>query len=140
MATFTATAARTGASAYGHGLASNGKTVYSEYTLTAALALNDVIQMQRVPKGAKIMDVTLHADDIDGGTTSVLAVGDGGDIDRFITGSTIGQAGGTTTAIVRSTGVGYEYTVEDTIDVTCTTAPTSGTTGTLKLIVRYLVP
>lgn len=121
-------------------------TVKAKYTLTAALVINDVIQMVKVPLGACINEIILTADDLDTnvGPAIVLAVGDGGDDDRFIKDSTVAQAGG----VVRlGSGVAvaslsaasyYQYTAEDTIDVKVTTAPATGTTaGDIVLTVIY---
>lgn len=112
--------------------------VSAEYEIAAALVINDVIQMVKIPQGARIHDVILATDDLEStGTASVLAVGDGSDDDRFITGSTIGQAGGIE-RLNAMDGLLYEYSAEDTIDVKCTTAPTTGaTSGTIRLVVRY---
>lgn len=111
-------------------------TVTSTYTLTAALVVDDVIQMVKVPAGATVLDVTLTADDIDtgGSPAIVLDVGDGADVDRFIDGSTSGQAGGITRANTKN--LPYTYTADDTIDVLVQVAPATGaTSGTIKLIV-----
>ena len=110
------------------------------YTLTAALALNDVIQMVRIPQNATIISMTLSADDLDsnGSPAIVLDVGDGSDTDRFIDGSTIGQAGGVEPAINNKAGHLHQYTSEDTIDVLVQVAPATGaTSGTIKLSVIY---
>jgi hypothetical protein len=66
------------------------------YTLTAALVINDVIQMVKVPKGAQILEVILTSDDLDtnGSPTIKLNVGDGNLTDRFIKQDTVAQAGG----------------------------------------------
>lgn len=121
---------------------------FSTYELTAALVINDVIQMLKVPLGATILDVKLAVDDIDsnGSPVVILAVGDGNVVDRFIKGSTIGQTGGSAvigsgvTAATAADAFNYTYTADDTIDVKCTTAPATGTTGTITLSVTYLSP
>lgn len=110
--------------------------VKATFTATAALVVNDVIQMVKVPLGAVIYGVELSVDDLDSGAAIVLAVGDGADDDRFITGSTIGQAGGVTRAN-NVAGAGYTYTVDDTIDIKVTTAPAGGGTGVLRLTVLF---
>lgn len=118
--------------------------VHSTYELTAALAGADVIQMVKVPKGAQILEIQLATDDLDTGAALVLDVGDGGDPDRFIDGSTIGQTGGSArlgsgvAAATAAGSFGYTYTTEDTIDVTVATAPGTGATeGTVALTVLY---
>lgn len=113
--------------------------VYATYTLTAALALNDKIEMVKIPKGATILDMTLTSSDVDsGGSPAIIFdVGDGDDTDRFIDGSTIGQAGGIQKPNV-NTGMNYTYTADDTIDVLVQAGPATGaTSGTIKLNVIY---
>lgn len=114
-------------------------SVTGTYELTAALVINDVIQMVKIPKGASILETILATDDLDTASSPaiVLTVGDDGDTDRFTLVSTIAQAGG----FVRMTniaGLGYQYTADNTIDVKCTTAPQTGaTSGTISLTVIY---
>ena len=113
--------------------------VVGTYALGAALALNDVIQMVTVPAGATILDVLLAVTDLDtgGSPAIVLTVGDGGDTDRFVTASTVGQAGGVA-RLNATTGAGYKYTAKDTIDVLVSTGPATGaTSGTVSLTVLY---
>lgn len=117
--------------------------VSATFTLTAALAGADVIQMVKIPKNAQILDVILTVTDLDTGTPAiVLDVGDGDDVDRFIDGATTGQAGGTVrmgSGITTATNV-HTYTADDTIDVTVATAPGTGaTTGTVTLAVLYMM-
>lgn len=125
------------------GSAGNTKTMYASYSLTAALALNDVIDMFKVPAGARITGVTLKTSDLDtgGSPAIVLDVGDSGDTDRLIDGATVGQAGGTSSALVSSTGQFYQYTAETMISVLVQAAPETGaTTGTVELSVTYILP
>lgn len=119
--------------------ANAGETIVSAtFNLTAALALNDVIEMVKIPAGAVIHDVILSSTDLDTSTGVVLDVGDGSVTDRFIDGATIGQASG----VARLNEVGghlYEYTADDTIDVLVQVAPsgTAATSGSIKLTVIY---
>ena len=118
--------------------ANAGETcVSATYELTGALVVNDVIQMVKIPQGAKILDVVLSTDDLDTSTGLVLDVGDDGVTDRFIDGTTIGQTGG----VARLNEVGghlYEYTADNTIDVLVQVAPASGAaSGTINLSVTY---
>lgn len=125
------------------GAAGNVKTMYASYSLTAALAANDVIDMFKVPSGARITGIALKASDLDtGGSPSiVLDVGDSGDTDRLIDGATIGQAGGTSTSLVSSTGQFYQYTAETMISVLVQAGPATGaTSGTVELAVTYIMP
>ena len=133
MATY-ATDYSTTNSAYTPGL--NGQPGVREVTFTVntALALNDVIEMLPVKAGERILEIHLFADDLDtgGSPAIVLDVGDGDDTDRFIDGSTVGQAGGSESAISK-----HVYAADDTIDVLVQAAPATGATGvtiTLRMI------
>lgn len=140
--TYTATKARNGNSTYYSAEAGDKLAVYSKYSITAALVINDVIQMCRVPAGARITNVILKTADLDsGGSPSItLDVGDTGDTDRLIAAATIGQAGGTSSALVSSTGQFYQYTAETIISVLVHAAPaTSATTGDIELLVEYVL-
>ena len=104
---------------------------YAKFEATTALALNDVIQMVDVFAGETVHDIVLKVDDLDSGTALVLDIGDGGDPDRIVDGSTIGQTGG-----VDKTDAGfapYEYSSDDTIDILVQVAPGGGGTGTIEL-------
>jgi hypothetical protein len=114
-------------------------SVVSVYELTAALVVNDVIQMCHVPKGAVITRIALATDDLDthGSPTIVLDVGDGDNTDRFIDGATIGQSSGIQ-EINEVDGYGYQYAADDTIDVLVQVAPATGaSSGSVKLTVEY---
>lgn len=124
-----------------HGFAGTVKAAHASYSLSAALALNDVIQMVKVPKGATVLDVELITTDLDTGGSPAIAlhVGYGGDADYFIASSTVGQAGGVARASA-STAKPLAFTAEDTIDVTVATGPATGaTSGTVSLVVYYVV-
>lgn len=111
--------------------------VVADLVVTAA-ATNDVFEMIKVPKGAVIYDVILAAGNVDSGTALVMTVGDGGDTDRYITLSTIGQAGGIA-RMNNQVGSGYTYTADDSIDILVTTGATGIETGSpvVTLTVMY---
>jgi hypothetical protein len=50
--------------------------------------------MVQVFAGETVHDVKIKSSDLDGGAELIYDVGDGDDVDRYIDGSTIGQAGG----------------------------------------------
>ncbi len=115
-----------------------GASVTETYEVTTALVINDVIQMVKVPKNCTVTDVKLIVDDLDTGTTITLSVGNGDDPDYFISASTVGQAGGVARADA-ATGFPLALTANDTIDVLVAAAPTGGGTGTVTLVVDYVV-
>lgn len=141
MTKYTSSAAQASAPAKHPINAGQAITVYGEYTSTVAFANADVIEMVRVPAGARILDMVLTSTDIDtnGAATVTLSVGDGGSTARYISAATIGQAGGISKGIGVFGGFGYVYTAEDTIDVIIPTGPATGAIGTIKLAVTYVM-
>lgn len=113
--------------------------VSASYSISATVSAGDVIQMVNVPDGAQVVGVVLTCDDLDAGSSLVLDVGDGLDTDRYIDGSTIGQAGGVLVGPNNRAGVNYVYTAADTVDVLIQAFDGTGTaTGTIKLDVHFL--
>ncbi|MBN3848152.1 hypothetical protein G3N58_15125 [Paraburkholderia sp. Ac-20342] len=110
-------------------------------TLTAALALNDVLTGPKLAAGSTIVDVIIAASDLDsnGAPTITLDVGYGVDPDYFIAASNIGQAGGIARASA-STAKPLTLVSDDTIDVTVHAAPATGQAGTVDLTVVFLPP
>jgi hypothetical protein len=116
--------------------------VVATATLTAALALNDTIDMVKMPAGATIVDMILYSTDLDTSTSLTYNLGDAGSAARFLSASTVGRAGGFVeiSGMVAAT-LGYTFTAETTIVLTVAAAPTSTpiTSGTIVLAVTYLV-
>ena len=61
---------------------------YAKLDVTVACNTNDVYQMVQVFAGETVHDVKVKSSDLDAGTELVFDVGDGGDFDRYIDGST----------------------------------------------------
>jgi hypothetical protein len=83
------------------------------------LAAGDIIQMVKVPKGARLVDLAVAWNRLAAASTGsavILNVGDGVDNDRYMT-----QLSASSTSIQRGIqrfdGMGYEYTADDTIDI-----------------------
>lgn len=138
MATLTATAAQANAPAV---MNIGGATVREvRYTLNGvALSAGDVIQMLKVPSGARITDLTFAVDAIGGAGTSsytIGGIGDGNAAGRYL-----GSFSVVTSVVSRlalPAAFGYSYSAEDTIDITVGTV-TSGTAATaiVQLVVHY---
>lgn len=139
MATFTTAGAATTVSPF----APVGVLGVASYTLslTANVTANDVYEMVRLPKGAKIVDVTLSSTDLDtnGTPTITMSVGYGGDDDYFIVASTIGQTGGVARMAAATTGTLLTLTAEDTIDLKFPAVAATFAAGTVTLTVFYMV-
>lgn len=118
-------------------------TVIGRLTTTVAPVINDIFQMVKVPKGARVTEMVLSVTDADTnvGPAIVLDVGDGGDPNRFIASSAIGQTGGT---VRLGSGIttlthGFTYLVDDTIDILVQVAPATGVAAvTFELAVTYV--
>jgi hypothetical protein len=105
---------------------------YAKFNVTAAPNAADVYQMVDIFAGETLHDIKIKSSDLDGATSLILDVGDGSDSDKYIDGSTIGQAGGEDHQDANMAPV--VYSSDDTIDITCQVAPgTDVATGTLEM-------
>lgn len=157
MATLTATNAAAGKPVAGHGFAGVKKQAYGTYAVTASLPAATVIEMCRVPKGAivtggvfsgSVIEVTVQTLDIDVGyaTNGV----DVADTDAF---GNFGTLNGTAVAGVKPE-TAYRYPLagvlltagpkalaaETVISLTVNASATTWTSGTLSLVVDYVLP
>ena len=123
--------------------------VRMEYSIAAVLALNDVIYMGDLPANHVPVDFMLDSDDVSAGADVVMAVGiinatdnglsteaaDGGA--AWLSGSTIGQAGGMArpTTNVLSRVAASESSRR--VGVHISTAATTTTTGKVGLMLQY---
>lgn len=96
------------------------------------LALNATTGLFKAPKGFVLTGIAGSFTDMDSGTALVLAIGDGGDDDRYLTSSTLGQTGGVFNQ-VRDNGLGYEFTEDTEIFLKATTAAGTAVAGTAKV-------
>lgn len=105
--------------------------------VTGDLALNKTVGLFIVPKGFCVTGVIVNVTDMDtgGSPALVFAIGDSGDDDRFVTGATTAQAGGTNTTLA-ATGLLYTFTADTEIMWKTTTAAATAAAGTAKV---YLV-
>lgn len=107
-----------------------------EYNITAALALNDTIQLFDLPPRFRVTGGFIKVDDLDtgGSPAIVLAVGDAGDDDRYFSGITAAQAGGVST-VLAVTGIDFVTTGKTRVVLKVTTGPATGaTTGKIVVV------
>lgn len=106
------------------------------YEVTTVLTLpNDAVDtnvfpMIQVPAGARVVEVIASALT----QAATFAVGDGDDPDRYITSAAVSAAA--VTRLNKAVGMGYRYTVADTIDIVLGATPTDG--GTITLTVLFV--
>lgn len=125
------------------GVGLGGRTPHAArgtYTITAALALNDTIQLFDIPMRSRIVGGYVKSDDLDtGGTGLRIDVGDAGDIDRYFVGGagTPGPVAGVTNDVA-ATGLDYFVAAKTRVVATVSTGPTTGaTTGTFTVVLFY---
>lgn len=126
------------------GVGLGGRTTHrarGEYTITAALAGADTIQLFDLPKGARILGGFIKADDLDsGGSALRLSVGDAGSATRYFSSSTTGSGTLSVDAAMAASGVDYLTTAKTRVFLTVSTGPTTGaTTGTIVVSISYNV-
>lgn len=130
MATRTTDA--TASTAPAKGLRVGLNEVYGTYSYGAGLSASagDVIQMVKVPKGARVTYVALS-----GGSGDMLAsLGDGVSTARYLASTTMGSALSVIrTMTLHAQNVPYVYSTDDTIDVTIGTISVGTITGGFHL-------
>jgi hypothetical protein len=129
MATLTASAAASGVQP----IAENGvNAIRSTYTLAANLSAGDVIQMAKLPAGARVLGGNVSVN-IPGQGATGITVGDGGDADRYVLSATA------TSSLVNFNALtmDYSYSVSDTIDITIDTVASATAVGSISLAVWY---
>jgi hypothetical protein len=110
------------------------KTIGRVVTLTVAdLVTANTVGAFKVPAGFTVTGIIAVATDMDSSTGLTLSVGDAASGTRYLSASTIGQAG-TTTQTLASTGLLFLNTTDTEILITVTLQP-SGTAaaGTVSL-------
>jgi hypothetical protein len=123
------------------GAARNMKTYGRRVTMaTGDLTTGNVVEAFIVPAGFTVTGIIAVATDMDsnGSPTLALSVGDSGSSVRFLSSSTIGQAGTSTTTLA-STGLLYAYTADTKILVTATTGSATAVAGTVDLYLQGFV-
>jgi len=117
------------------GFIGTGKTIGRVVTLaTTDLVTANTVGAFRVPAGFTVTGIIAVATDMDSNGTPTLAisVGDAGSGVRYLSSSTIGQAGTTTTTLA-STGLLFLNTVDTEILITLTVGSATAVAGTVSL-------
>lgn len=114
-------------------------TVGASGTLTTA----DTIELMKIPKGARVIDVIAYADEMGG--AGAFDIGDGSDADRFIDGLDAGSAAAIKRMSQASPGAGVlagslfdELSAEITVTVTPVTNPTTPASKKIEVVVLYV--
>ncbi len=106
---------------------------FGKYVATAALSAGDVVQMVSVPNGATIHEIKISKA---AWRNYTATVGDGAVTDRYQAAISCSA----TLVVTRGdalTGVGYTYSVGDTIDVVTTAVTSATNSATLIMEVTY---
>lgn len=102
--------------------------------LATDLAIGKTTAAFVVPKGFVVTGIIAVSSDLDtnGSPTLTLSVGDAASGTRYLSASTIGQAG-TSTQTLASTGLLFENTADTEIVITATAAAATAVAGTIDL-------
>lgn len=123
------------------------RVMYDSYECSSTAAGTVIEVGDELPKGARIVDVILHTDDLGNNTT--LAVGDYEDADRYIDATDHGAGAELQTEMGIGNIDGFMYEVDETYtgktvgsgtdkQITITTAAGEAT-GTIKVVIIYVV-
>ena len=137
MATFTSNKAAAGVAT--RSLHAGPVVEVAVYTASASWSAGDVIQMVKVPAGAKVVDVTVTSNTLVASGAAGWEIGDGIDTNRYAAGS--GAATILETGIDLHTGLNYEYSAEDTVDVRLTSGSVSDNAASaqVKMALTYVM-
>jgi hypothetical protein len=110
----------------------------------ATVSAGDVLQMVKIPHGARIVDGWVKAAiPVDG---AAIAVGDGSSANRYVL-SVSASTGPVLARFNAAAGFGVQYSFSDdaaiqfdTIDVTIVSAASATTTCSIELVVIYAMP
>ncbi len=130
-------------------LAGRVRTAYFSFdTGASGPAVNDVIELVKVPKGARILSIYLNWEAMSSGAgTAGADIGDSGDPDRFVTALNMDAAGsgfvslrldGTNGLREPAFGFGYQYPAESRITATVT-GEAWAANASLRGFVSYVV-
>jgi hypothetical protein len=126
------------------GVGLGGRTTHwarGTYTISAALAAADTIQLFDLPRNARVLSGGfIKSDDLDtGGTALRFNVGDSGSASRYFSASAAASTGAVDTTMAFA-GVDYLCTAKTRVFATVSVAPTTGaTTGTFTVMLPYIV-
>lgn len=104
----------------------------SRYTASATVSNGDVVQMVKVPAGARVVDLTYGCS-----VAGTVAIGDGLDTNRYRATASIAVST-VLSGVSAIAGLNYEYTADDTIDVHLA-AKFATTVPVIDLHVTYVV-
>lgn len=119
------------------------KVAYDEFSPAAAITINSVIKMMKLPAGARVIDVLIKTTDL--GSAGVFDVGweangvEAADADGFFAALDVNTAAinKLMAATAAVDGVFKKFSAETQISITVTTATTAA--GKIQLAVFYIV-
>jgi hypothetical protein len=114
-------------------------TAIANITVAVGLAAGDIIQGVKIPKNAVLTELIISCS-ASLGATLTAEVGDGNVTNRHIVSGTFGQGAADFKRLGQHTGHGFQYTVEDTLDIKINTAATPTTGAVITMSAQYYVP
>lgn len=117
------------------------------FAISAAFVINDVLNLFKIPAGAKILDMMIFLPQLDSNGTPLLTI-DVGDTangaQQYVAASTKGRAAAGSIISgandVVATSMAVKYTADDTLAMKIHAAPATGvSTGTIRAWVKYQI-
>lgn len=131
MATLTASAAQADRQAI-FNVTGDTTRIVTRNVAGVTVSAGDVWQMLKIPSGAIVSELAFFFD-AGGAGNYTVGIGDGGSTGRYI--SSLSTQASSVTRMTTVAGIGYSYSVEDTVDIIWSTV-TSGTAATGIATVR----
>ena len=107
---------------------------YDSYVASDAIAINTLVNLMKLPAGARVLQCTLTYDDL--GSAGVIDVGTSADQDAFIAAADVNSAAGAS-QMDNEAGNLALYSSETQVIAKVTTATTAA--GTIKFAIQYVI-
>lgn len=114
-------------------------SVVATYSVNTSLSTGDVLQMIKVPVGARVVDLKVTYDSSGQGS---MIVGDAVDTDRYITEVAVSAGLNTVQTMNNGTVAPYTYSTDDTIDIVFSLSSQQPSTGAIYMtaLIEYPGP
>lgn len=120
-----------------HGESNNVQMARFSVATTALVTTADTFNFGYVPAGARLVGGYAIPSDLSAGSDITISIGDAGSSTRIFNLSTMGQAG--TPTMIPAASLDYQWAAETLITGSIGTSATTTTSGTLVLVLLYVV-
>jgi len=116
------------------------RVAYDNYTFAASLA-SDTLYLQKIPKGARVLDVIVKFADLDSSTTARCDIGWSGDPDGFFNELATNGGGCKSISGVEAAmpGMGKKFASEEQLQIVNTAGGTGSVAGAIEITMLYVI-